>query len=89
MGILNLTPDSFSDGGTLSTCDLAIKKAESMTHDEVLDYCTSLFPIDDYFDDYLTIASFEANRFVEARSDKKLDSFLPVCNEGKLVESNN
>ena len=61
-----------------------IKKAESMTHDEVLDYCTSLFPIDDYFDDYLTIASFEANRFVEARSDKKLDSFLPVCNEGKL-----
>ena len=35
MGILNLTPDSFSDGGALSTCDLAIKKAESMISDGV------------------------------------------------------
>lgn len=64
--------------------DFDIKKAEDMSHDEVLDYCTSLFPIDDYFDDYLTIASFEASRFVEARAEDKIDSFLPVCNEGKL-----
>ena len=35
MGILNLTPDSFSDGGTLVTCDLAIKRAESMISDGV------------------------------------------------------
>ncbi|GIR47936.1 MAG: hypothetical protein CM15mP58_00330 [Burkholderiaceae bacterium] len=33
MGILNLTPDSFSDGGTLGTCDLAIKRAEGMISD--------------------------------------------------------
>ena len=35
MGILNLTPDSFSDGGTLGTCDLAMKRAESMISDGV------------------------------------------------------
>ena len=33
MGILNLTPDSFSDGGTLGTPDLAMKRAESMISD--------------------------------------------------------
>ena len=35
MGILNLTPDSFSDGGTLGTIDLAVKKAEGMISDGV------------------------------------------------------
>ena len=35
MGILNLTPDSFSDGGTLGTCELAIKRAEDMISDGV------------------------------------------------------
>ncbi|MFD2216959.1 dihydropteroate synthase [Metabacillus endolithicus] len=30
MGILNITPDSFSDGGKFSTIDLAIKRAEEM-----------------------------------------------------------
>ena len=64
--------------------DFDIKKAEDMSHDEVLDYCTSLFPIDDYFDEYLTIASHEANRFVEAREGDKVSNYLPVCNEGKL-----
>ena len=33
MGILNLTPDSFSDGGTLGTLDLAMKRVESMISD--------------------------------------------------------
>ena len=33
MGILNLTPDSFSDGGTLGTPDLAMKRVESMISD--------------------------------------------------------
>ena len=61
-----------------------IKKAEDMSHDELVDYCTGLFPLDDYFDEYLSIASFEANRFSEAKADDKLDEFLPVCNEGKF-----
>ena len=59
-----------------------LKKAEHMTNDEVLDYCTSLFPIDDYFDISLTVASFEAQRYIEARTDDKIHEFLPIVNEG-------
>jgi len=64
--------------------DFDVKKAEQMSHDELVDYCTGLFPVDDYFDDYLSIASFEANRFSEARTEDKLDEYLPACNEGKF-----
>jgi hypothetical protein len=64
--------------------DFDIKKAEDMSHSEVLDYCATLFPVDDYFDDYQTIIAFEAQRFVDARSDEKLNEFLPACNEGKF-----
>lgn len=33
MGILNVTPDSFSDGGKYTDVDIALKKAEEMLHD--------------------------------------------------------
>lgn len=33
MGILNVTPDSFSDGGKYTDVDIALKKAEEMMHD--------------------------------------------------------
>jgi dihydropteroate synthase len=33
MGVLNLTPDSFSDGGNLSSLDLAVTKAKQMVRD--------------------------------------------------------
>ena len=33
MGILNLTPDSFSDGGAYATVDDALKMAEKMVED--------------------------------------------------------
>ena len=33
MGILNITPDSFSDGGKYTEVDFALKKAEEMMHD--------------------------------------------------------
>lgn len=33
MGILNVTPDSFSDGGMYLTMDAAMKQAETMIHD--------------------------------------------------------
>ena len=58
-----------------------IKKAESMNNSEVLEYCTSLMPVDDYFDISLTVAAFEAQRFIEARSEERVDEFLPVINE--------
>ena len=44
-----------------------IKKAEKMNNSEVLEYCTSLMPVDDYFDISLTVAAFEAQRFIEAK----------------------
>jgi len=61
-----------------------IKKAEKMNNSEVLEYCTSLMPVDDYYDISLTVASLEAQRFIEARTENKMDEYLPVCNEGKF-----
>lgn len=59
-----------------------LKKAENMNNSEVLEYCTSLMPIDDYFDISLTVASFEAQRYIEARSENKTHEYLPIVNEG-------
>jgi len=64
--------------------DFDIKKAEEMSHNELLDYCTGLFPVDEYFDDYIAIASFEANRFSQSKLEGKLEDYLPPCNEGKF-----
>lgn len=61
-----------------------IKKAETMNSTEVIDYCSSLFPLDEYFDDYAGIAIFEAQRFMDAKKEGKIHEFLPVCNEGKF-----
>ena len=61
-----------------------LKKAENMNNSEVLEYCTSLMPVDDYFDISLTVASFEAQRYIEARTDKKISEYLPIVNEGKF-----
>ena len=58
-----------------------IKKAESMNNSEVLEYCTSLMPVDEYFDISLTVAAFEAQRFIEARSEGRVEEYLPVINE--------
>tara|TARA_R100000008_G_scaffold20619_1_gene10781 strand:- start:5540 stop:6409 length:870 start_codon:yes stop_codon:yes gene_type:complete len=57
-----------------------IAKAENMTHSELADYCLSLYPIDDYIDQYETLAVFNANRFMETSEEDK-PYFLPVCNE--------
>ena len=61
-----------------------LKKAEKMNNSEVLEYCTSLMPVDDYYDISLTVASLEAQRFIEARTENKIDEYLPVCKEGKF-----
>ena len=62
--------------------DFDIKKAENMTADELHDYCAGLTPIDEYFDLSMTVAAFEAQRFMDARAEDKIDEYLPVCNEG-------
>ena len=64
--------------------DLDVKKAENMTFFELKDYFTSLFPIDDYVELSETVATFEAQRFVDARDADTLDKFVPVGNELQL-----
>tara|TARA_B100000902_G_C27267629_1_gene894478 strand:- start:445 stop:1380 length:936 start_codon:yes stop_codon:yes gene_type:complete len=62
--------------------DFDIKKAENMNNSEILEYCTSLMPVDDYFDITLNVAAFEAQRFIEAKAENKVNEFLPIVNEG-------
>lgn len=62
--------------------DFDIKKAENMSNEEVYEYCVGLLPINDYMDINLTMASFESQRFIEAREEGKINEFLPVSNEG-------
>ena len=58
-----------------------IKKAENLSQQELVNYCYSLYPIDDYTDLYETMAIFEANRFIDAKNENALGEFLPVGNE--------
>ena len=58
-----------------------VKKAESMSHSELVNYCMSLHPIDDYSEMYETMSIFEANRFIESKEEGLLGSFIPVANE--------
>jgi len=58
-----------------------IKKAEDMSFFEVKDYFQSLFPIDDYMDLSDTIATFEAQRFIDAKDAGTLEHFTPAGNE--------
>ena len=59
-----------------------IKKAESMNNYEIIEYCNSLMPVDEYFDISLTVAAFEAQRFIEAKAENKTNEYLPIVNEG-------
>ncbi len=64
--------------------DFDLKKAENLSSDEVYEYCVGLMPVNDYMDLSLTMAAFEAQRYVEARTENKVNEFLPVSNEGKF-----
>ena len=64
--------------------DFDVIKAENMSHSELIEYNLGLHPIDDYGDIYRNIATFEAQRFVQARDEEKLDTYLPVVNEVML-----
>ena len=64
--------------------DFDIKKAENMTRTELIDYSNSLYPIDDYVDQYHTMTANQVNRFLKARENNTLDNFLPVGNEIRL-----
>ena len=59
-----------------------IKKAQGMNNSEVIAYCNSLMPIDEYYDLSLTVAAFEAQRFITAQSEGKVNEYLPIVNEG-------
>tara|TARA_R100000664_G_C2748444_1_gene135912 strand:- start:303 stop:1211 length:909 start_codon:yes stop_codon:yes gene_type:complete len=58
--------------------------AENMSESELIDYFTTLFPIDDYFQVYDSIISFETQRFMDDRNSGTLDKFVPAGNEIKL-----
>lgn len=58
-----------------------VKKAEEMNNSEITEYVTSLMPVDEYYDISLTVAAFEAQRFIEAKSEGKTDEYLPIINE--------
>ena len=62
----------------------SVKKAENLSHAELVNYCMSLYPIDDYTEMYEAMSIFEANRFLEAKTESMLDDFLPVVNEVML-----
>jgi len=61
-----------------------VKKAESMTHTEIFDYCVGLHPIDDHAEIYRTMSTFEADRFITSRTNDTLDNFMPIINEVML-----
>ena len=61
--------------------DFDLLKAENMSHSELLEYCIGLHPVDDNTEIYRTCSTFEADRYVTAKMDNKLEDFLPVINE--------
>ncbi len=61
-----------------------VKKAENLSHEELVNYCMSLHPIDDYSEMYEAMSIFEANRFLEAAEEEATDNFIPVINEAML-----
>nr|MDB4346198.1 PD-(D/E)XK nuclease family protein [bacterium] len=58
-----------------------VKKAESLSHSELINYCMSLHPIDDNTEMYEAMSIFESNRFMESVTEGTTDNFLPVINE--------
>ena len=64
--------------------DFDISKAENLSHSELITYNMGLHPIDDYGDIYHNIATFEAQRFIQAKEEDKLETYLPVINEVML-----
>jgi CRISPR/Cas system-associated exonuclease Cas4 (RecB family) len=61
-----------------------IAKAENMSHGELTNYCYTLFPLDEMSYMYETIATFEANRFMDSKAEGTIDNFIPVINEEVL-----
>ena len=64
MGILNVTPDSFSDGGKYNTVDRAVKRAEEMVEEGV---------------DIIDVGGISTRPgFEEITVEEELDRVLPV-----------
>ena len=65
MGILNVTPDSFSDGGKYNTVDRAVKRAEEMVEEGV---------------DIIDVGGISTRPgFEEITVEEELDRVLPVA----------
>ena len=59
-----------------------VKKAEDMSHRELVNYCVGLHPIDEYAEMYETMSIFEANRFIDMKNNgMALENFIPAANE--------
>jgi len=62
-----------------------VKKAENMSHRELVNYCVALHPIDEYAEMYETMSIFEANRFMDMKNNgMTLENFIPAANEVTL-----
>lgn len=62
-----------------------VKKAENMSQRELVDYCVSLHPIDEFTEMYETMSIFEANRFMDMKNNEMpLENFVPAANEVTL-----
>ena len=61
-----------------------VKKAENLSHEELVNYCLSLHPIDDYTEMYEAMSIFEANRFKESLAEGTTEDFVPVVYEVML-----
>jgi hypothetical protein len=61
-----------------------IKKAEPLSRAELINYNYSMYPIDDYTDIYYAMSCFDADRFLEAKENNTVESYMPVLNEIKL-----
>jgi hypothetical protein len=58
-----------------------VKKAETLSYQELVEYNMSLHPIDGYSDMYKIISTFEADRFLKSKDENSIDEYLPVVNE--------
>ena len=64
--------------------EVDIKKMETMNRAELIDYCSSHYPVDDYEDQYRTLSVFEADRFIAAKESNTIENYLPAGNEVQI-----
>ena len=66
MGILNVTPDSFSDGGKYNSVDKAVKRAKEMIEEGV---------------DIIDVGGISRPGFTEISTEEEIERVVPVVKE--------